>query len=739
MVLKKNRGCADKGSKGSCNGSEGGILCERKVLWGRRGAMSNGCAAWRGWLFVFGYFVLAGLVLLFVQAQPAAADVPSGFEDRLVTSVDAPTAIAFTPDGRMLVTTKPGQVRLYKNERLLAAPALDLSTKTCANSERGLLGVAVDPDFGEGGNGYVYLYYTYNKFDTCDSNTSRSPVNRVSRFVMEGDTIDPASEEVLVDNIHSPNGNHNAGDLHFGKDGYLYISVGDGGCDYEEPSRCQLENSASRDRHVLLGKILRITRDGDIPAGNPYTGASSERCNVTGRTDPGKDCRETFARGLRNPFRIAFDPNAAGTSFRINDVGGQTWEEIDKGKAGADYGWNVREGHCAANSTTNCGAPPAGMTNPIHDYNHDTGCQSITGGAFVSNGAWPASYDGSYLFGDYVCNKIFKLTPKAGGGHAQTTFATNLGGGGPVAMTFGPDGALYYTTFDGGGEVRRIDHTAGNRAPTAALKIMGPNYGPVPLKVTFDGSGSRDSDGGALTYLWDFGDGDTDVTTTAKTSHTYRTNGTFEATLKVRDSQGAESGPVKVKVYPGDTPPRPAIESSTRLFRVGQQITLNGSATDAEDGKDVSLRWEVLRHHDGDHTHPWSSGTGSRMKFTAPAPEGIFSTDPAGNYLELRLTATDSQGLSRTITQKLKPKTVKVTFQTRPGALELEVNGEKITAPRTLLSWDGYALNVRAYQQKDSQGRTLVFDSWSDRGPARHTIQTPASPATYTATFVPRR
>ncbi|MBA2490711.1 MAG: PQQ-dependent sugar dehydrogenase [Gammaproteobacteria bacterium] len=95
-----------------------------------------------------------------------------------------------------------------------------------------------------------------------------------------------------------------------------------------------------------MGKILRITRDGGIPPNNPFMGANSARCALTGRTTAGKHCQETFATGLRNPFRMAFDPNAASTRFFINDVGQITWEEINLGQAGADYGWNLREGPC---------------------------------------------------------------------------------------------------------------------------------------------------------------------------------------------------------------------------------------------------------------------------------------------------------------------------------------------------------------------------------------------------------
>src|SRR5205085_12326353 len=126
---------------------------------------------------------------------------------------------------------------------------------------------------------------------------------------------------------------------------------------------------------ILNGKILRITKAGDIPLGNPFQDADSARCNAAGHTDAGKKCQETFAWGLRNPYRISFDPNTPGTTTRffINDVGQATWEEIDEAVAGADYGWNVREGHCATGSPTDCGPPPAGMTNPVYDYAHTSG------------------------------------------------------------------------------------------------------------------------------------------------------------------------------------------------------------------------------------------------------------------------------------------------------------------------------------------------------------------------------
>jgi glucose/arabinose dehydrogenase len=679
----------------------------------------------------------ACLLLTILQAKPAAAAVPPGFVDEVVASSPNPTALAFAPDGRLLIAERPGRLWVYEDGQLLTAPALDISSNVCSNSERGLLGVAVDPGFGTPGNNYVYLYYTAKVGATCDG--SRDDVNRVSRFTMSGDTLDPASETKLIDNIPSTAGNHNAGDLHFGKDGFLYVSVGDGGCDYASPNNCQYNNDAARDRHILLGKILRITRDGGIPPDNPFTGTNSARCNVGGRTTPDKICQETFAMGLRNPFRMAFDPDVAGTRFFINDVGGASWEEIDLGTPGADYGWNLCEGtHDNPHRTgsPNCSAAP--LTPPIYQYSHSGGCSSITGGAFVPNGAWPSGYDNAYLYGDYVCGKIFAIAP--GGGFE---FANGLGPGGPIHMTFSPHRggqSLYYTTFAGGGQVHRISHSADY--PTANV-ASDPPYGDADptasgSTIEFDASGSRDPQGGPLTYIWDFGDETTDETTTDPTiPHTYTTTGKYTVKLTVRDDQGLEDT-AEITVWPGNTPPEPEILNPAQgtRFAVGQRITLQGTATDAEDSADPELRWEVRRYHNGNHFHPYFLATGADASFSAPPPEELSATNPNGNYLEVRLTATDSLGLSsETVTRRLNPRTVALSFATRPGKLRLIVNGSSFRAPRTLLSWEGYALNVTAPTPQKYRGKRYAFRSWSDGGGSRHTITTPANPKTYIANF----
>lgn len=387
----------------------------------------------------------------------AVAHLPAGFTDTVVAPVHSPTALAETPDGRVLVTDENGKLRVIKNGSLLPKAALNITRKVCSNGERGLLGIAVDPSFAT--SGFVYVYYTFKKFPKCQIQTTKVPVNRVSRFTMVGDTIDPLTELVLIDGIVNFAGNHNAGFVGFGHDGMLYVSVGDGGCDFSGVTGCAGANGASRLDNVLLGKVLRITANGDIPADNPFTGAGTARCNLGAIAD-GMTCRETYLHGLRNPFRFAFDPNAAGTRLFVNDVGQDTWEEIDEAVSGADYGWNVREGHCAVASTTDCGPPPVGLTNPIFDYSHSSGCEAITGGAFVPDGLWGAKFASGYLYADYICDKIFLLSPDGVGGWKSSTFAKRLAPGGPVALLFAARGAataLYYTTYANGGEVHVIE------------------------------------------------------------------------------------------------------------------------------------------------------------------------------------------------------------------------------------------------------------------------------------------
>ena len=689
---------------------------------------------------------------LLPAATPAHAAVPAGFDDQdYLLNIAGPTAMAFLPDGRALVTQKNGQVRVVKNGALLPAAALDIAGAVCDDGERGLLGIAADPQFAA--NGYFYVYYTHKKEavggDPCSkvpaggSAFTASAFNRVSRFKLVGDTVDGAfTEQPLIDHVPSFNTNHNAGDVHFGKDGYLYVSIGDGGADYRNGGGGG-GNNATREENTLLGKVLRITADGGIPPGNPFTGADSARCATTGRTLTAVRCQETFAWGLRNPFRLAFDPNSAATRFYINDVGQNTWEEIDEAASGADYGWNAREGFCATSATTGCrtvpGAIVSGQTDPLHSYDHTVG-YSITGGAFVPNGAWPAAYDGDYFFADYK-GKIFRLE-KNGGAYTRTEFATGLGG--PTTLLFGPTPdnrqALYYVEFNANRIGRIVSSASTNRAPNGAMQAS-PTSGALPLAVTFTSTGSADPDSGdTLSYSWDFGDGTPlDTTSGASATHTYTALGVFTAALTVRDNRGAaDPTPATAQISAGNGRPVPQIDAPATSFRyaAGQQITLQGSAIDPEEGAlaDQRLSWQVLLHH-ASHTHPLRDGTGATLSFAAPPPEDLAAAQ--NSYIEVRLSATDAAGATsaQPAVLELRPKLVNLTFATQPANLKLLVNGSELTRTAILVSWEGYALQVSAPTQPDGKGGWLGLASWSNGGAPSQTIVTPAQAATFKATF----
>lgn len=740
----------------------------------------------RVWLpFITLALLAVFLVVFFGTISVSEATTPPEFSDVKVvaasdnTNVANPTSLDFTPDGRMLITTQTGNLMVFQNGALVPTPALSFpSSKLCFNSERGLLGVAVDPGFAA--NRYIYLYYTFNRFNNnCPTDSTTSPVNRVSRFVLlDNNTVSFASETVLLTNIPSLNGNHNGGDLHFGADGYLYISVGDSGCKMKsdgsgDTSLCSGDNSNARSLSILSGKILRIMTDGNIPPGNPLaSNGAGVRCG-----DPANSgiylgtglCKEMFAWGLRNPFRFTFKPGT--NQFNINDVGQGTWEEIDQGLINADYGWNVREGHCGNGLLDPCTPNPPGMTPPIYDYGHTTGCDSITGGAFVPGGVWPATFDNTYLYADYVCGKIFKLTPPTGGSTTYTAseFASNLGG--LTTLRFGPYNntqALYYLTYTGGcngglcGQVRRIAFT---NAPTAVISAN-PTAGLAPLTVFFNGAGSSSPpSGGTITsYIWDFKDGSAVITTTvATTSHTYTVPGTYFPTLKVRNTVGATSDLVSIRIDPGNSPPVPTISVPTNgsTFAVGQNITLTGSAADQQDGTEPASRlfWQVLLHHLSTpnttgavdcnsltgHFHPYFGPTsGNNLGFTAPAPEDLDAVNCS--YLEIILTAFDAQGLSGSTSIRINPRQVQVTFAANPSGATIAVNANSFTGSRTYLSWEGYQLFAQALTQPATGGGFWVLQNWSingntDNGPfatyASRSFATPASATTFTANFSP--
>lgn len=357
--------------------------------------------------------ILTSLLLVICARFASAATVPQGFTDSLVAAgLTDPTAMALAPDGRIFVCEQRGTLRVIKNGTLLPTPFLTVTVDS--RGERGLLGVTFDPNFVS--NQLVYVYYT-----------AASPAhNRVSRFIANGDVAVAGSETILFDlpNLSTAT-NHNAGAIHFGPDGNLYVAVGD-----------NANGNNAQSFSTTLGKMLRITSTGAIPTDNPFFN------QTTGNN------RSIWALGLRNPFTFAFQPGT-GRMF-INNVGLSTWEEINDGIAGANYGWPICEGFCSP--------PNPSFTDPIFVYQNTGVDCAITGGAFYNPQLiqFPSNFVGNYFFSDFCGGWIHRLD--LANGVTVSDFATGIAN--PVDLKVSPDGFLYYLARTSG-TVGRIDFTGG--------------------------------------------------------------------------------------------------------------------------------------------------------------------------------------------------------------------------------------------------------------------------------------
>ncbi|MGH3335204.1 MAG: PQQ-dependent sugar dehydrogenase [Nocardioides sp.] len=355
-------------------------------------------------------------------AQPAAATptasaaraVPAGFTQRTVMRrLPRATDMAFAPDGRLFVTLKSGVVR-YRRTNGSVARLLNFSRKVNDTGERGLLGIAVDPRFAT--NHHLFLVYTHRATGTLPIH------NRLVRVTVRNGRLAPGSERLLFRFNGQRRTNHVGGSVQVGRDGKLYVSHGENGRDAQAQS---LDN--------VLGKIVRLNRNGTIPADNPFFNRANGRN------------RAIWARGLRNPFKFAFDPRRS-RGF-INDVGAQTWEEINRLRKGGNYGWPTHEGPESAQR----------FIPPIFAYRHagaagSTGC-SITGGEFYrpARRNFPARFVGDYFFADF-CNGWVRRYDR--GADRATPFATGLGS--PVDLEVDRLGALYVLVHGTPGRVVRI-------------------------------------------------------------------------------------------------------------------------------------------------------------------------------------------------------------------------------------------------------------------------------------------
>jgi glucose/arabinose dehydrogenase len=344
---------------------------------------------------------------------------------RVAAGLAGPVAIAHAGDGsgRLFVTLKSGQIVIFNGAHILSTPFLDIGGLVSAGGERGLLSAAFHPNYV--GNGFFYLSYTDAAGDSV-----------IARYSVSANPnrADSASGVILL-TITQPFSNHNGGQLQFGPDGYLYISIGDGGSGGDPQNNGQNLGN-------LLGKILRIDVDSGfpfvVPADNPFVGVGGAR-------------EEIWSYGLRNPWRFSFD-RLTGDLF-IGDVGQSSWEEVDfqpAGSAGGEnYGWRLMEGSSCFNPAINCNNGT--LTLPILEYDHAAGC-SVTGGYRYRGSANP-DLDGIYVYGDYCTGNIWGAEEDGMGGWTTTqlldtdffisTFGEDESGEIYVAHFSSPNGSIY--------------------------------------------------------------------------------------------------------------------------------------------------------------------------------------------------------------------------------------------------------------------------------------------------------
>jgi glucose/arabinose dehydrogenase len=714
--------------------------------------------------------------------------LPGFQETTIVTGLEAPTAVRFAPDGRMFVAEKPGLIKVFDGVGDTTPTTFaNLRTKVNHYWDRGLLGLALDPDFPA--KPFVYVLYTHDApiggmaptfNDTCPDPPGGNPNGcvtsaRLSRLQAEGDHM-IGQEQVLIEDWCQQGPTHTIGDLRFGPDGALYVSAGDAATpDTSDYGQFGIPRNPCGDPPVGVGgtqspptaeggalrsQDLRTTSDptgldGTILRLNPDTGEALPTNPLAGSSD--QNARRIIAYGLRNPYRFAIRPGTR--ELWLGDVGWNTTEEINRIPDYLDttvenFGWPCFEGlvrqsgYDAANLNL-CESlySGGGAKAPYFSYAHTakvdaeetcpTGGSAVTGLAFNPPGSpLPAEFDDALFFADYARGCIWAMERGAGGLPSPTKIRWFRSGATvPVDLQFGPGGDVFYADV-WNGKIKRIRYTEGNQAPRA-VALATPTSGDTPLAVQFDARGSSDPEGQDLSYAWDTdGDGAYDDSSTALQRWTYGTAGSYPVGLKVTDPSGATSTDT-VAITAGNTPPVATISAPSPglRWRVGQAISFAGSATDSKDGTlpASALDWSLVLEHCPSNCHEHAVGTFSDMSSGSfPAPDHEYPS-----HLELRLTATDSGGLTDTQAVSLDPRTVSVSLRSTPTGLTLALNGAARATPFAATVIEGSANTLSAPTPQTLSGATYDFGSWSDGGLGTHGI-TAAASGTYTATYARR-
>ncbi len=567
-------------------------------------------------------------------AAPLASDLPGGFAlDPVVQGLKQGIAFDWSPDGRLFIAEKGGVVRVAEAGQLLDAPFVDLSAQVNSHRDRGLLGLAVHPDFPA--QPYLFLLFTFDPPEVRGQSGAGGPDGqgaRVARLVRVTADVDKGynvalaeSEAVLLGrgstyaNIGQPDvrsgalpscqsddgfvrdclpadeDSHTVGALRFGADGSLFVSNGDGA------SHRDAIRYATRAQEVdsLAGKILRIDpKTGNGLADNPFFDG-----------DPASNRSKVYSLGLRNPFRFTLHPETGEPV--VGDVGWNAWEEINTGR-GANFGWPCYEGG-QTSSTRQCTYAALGLCQTLYEdesaapptfaRRHERRSSSMVAGDFYSGDTYPSAYRGTLFYSDFTRGEINYLTfSEPNRVTAARPFVDNLFG--IVQISSGPDGDLYLLDIARGALLRlRYDPSVDVIPPLVQIDAA-PKSGSAPLSVDFSASVVFDEASAPLSYGWTFGDGN--VSTVISPTHLYTETGLFTATLTITDAFAAtasdsltisvlEAGeptpvasppvtpPITATAVPTSTPPIPGTPPATSVPTATNtpDVTVPSTATPA--------------------------------------------------------------------------------------------------------------------------------------------------------------
>ncbi len=691
------------------------------------------------------------------SVKAAAVTLPDGFVlETVVSGLTLPTSFNFAPEGRIYVTQKAGRVRVIKDGSLIPASFINLSGEVNQFGDRGLLSVAVHPDFPT--QPYLYLLYTYDPSDVLDQVGAGGPdgsgsrvarLLRVTASITEsynsavfGSTQTILGSNSTYANIGDPtiragppsceeNGGyvrdclpidevtHTIGTVRFAEDGSLFVSNGDGSnFVLAEPYTVRTLNLDS-----LAGKLLRIdAATGNGLPDNPFFNgdASSNRSKV-------------YSYGLRNPFRFTFHP--INHEPIIGDVGWNTWEEVNTGR-GANFGWPCYEGgnttllqqgsfaalaRCQSLYSTANAATPA-----IYAFSHPSAGSAVVMGEFYTGDSYPQEYQGALFFSDFNQGIVRTLILNGSNVVSITTFAT--GAQGIVQMRRAPDGNLYWLDIYEGKLLRLRYTAAGNHSPVAQIDTDR-RFGAPPLTVNFTSSASFDPDAQPISITWGFGDGSTSIVVNPQ--HTYLNAGVYTARLTVTDLVGA-SDSVELLIGVGNSPPVATILApiTGTTYAVGDLIQFSGAGNDAEQGGLTAnaLIWTLNLHHN-DHIHPDAlpPTTGSSGNFTV-------SDHGDHTWLELCLSASDNSGLSGSTCVPLEPRTVDYTLASVPESLSLPWEGASRTTSYSVTTIVSATQQLIAPMTQSG----WQFCGWSDGGAAQHLIKVGNAATTVSALYRPQ-